>query len=243
MSSIFGNPLVLTQTAVGSLLEQRAVVLYKQDDDYALPVEQTLGTKSGQSTTDYIGGLINANLNETVGYLVQKNELVELFTGIEIPYLSKLNGYNAYGVSYLNGKVDISSDIAEHPIEDGTMITDAAILKPITAEVQIVMPTALYTRVYQQISDYYTKKQKIMLRTKFGMIKNMVIQQMPYELKPEEIDRPVITLSLKQVIEVSPENVIREFSDEMVARASDADTKDDGRRVTNAVANVLLGGQ
>lgn len=234
MSSIFGNPLVLTQTAIGSLLEQRSVVLYRQDDNYDLPL-------STQQAT--VGGYIDANIAETVGYLVQQNQLVELFTGIEIPYLSQLNGYNAYGISYLNGKVSIASDIAEHPIEDGTMITDAAILKPITAEIQIVMPTALYTRVYQQIYDYYTKKQKIMLRTKFGMIKNMVIQQMPFELKPEEIDRPVITLSLKQIIEVSPENVMREFSDEMVARASDADTKDDGRRVTNAVAKVLLGGQ
>lgn len=237
MASIFKNPLALMQNVVGSTLEQRSVVLYKQDDDYKLPVGEAL-----RSGVDFMG-LVSANVEEVVGYLVQKNELEELFTGIELPYLSDINGFNAYGVSYLDGKVSISSDIAEHPIEDGSVITDAAIIKPITAEVRIVMPTALYTRVYQQIYDYYVKKQKIMLKTKFGMIKNMVIAEMPFELKMEEIDRPVITLSLREIIEVSPENVLREFSADMVANPDDSDTSDNGRRVANAVENVLLGGK
>lgn len=237
MASIFKNPLALMQNVVGSTLEQRSVVLYKQDDDYKLPVGEAL-----RSGADFMG-LVSANVGEVVGYLVQKNELKELFTGIELPYLSDINGFNAYGVSYLDGKVSISSDIAEHPIEDGSVITDAAIIKPITAEVRIVMPTALYTRVYQQIYDYYVKKQKIMLKTKFGMIKNMVIAEMPFELKMEEIDRPVITLSLREIIEVSPENVLREFSADMVVNPDDSDTSDNGRRVANAVENVLLGGK
>ena len=237
MASIFKNPLALMQNVVGSTLEQRSVVLYKQDDDYKLPVGEAL-----RSGADFMG-LVSANVDEIVGYLVQKNELKELFTGIELPYLSDINGFNAYGVSYLDGKVSISSDIAEHPIEDGSVITDAAIIKPITAEVRIVMPTALYTRVYQQVYDYYVKKQKIMLKTKFGMIKNMVIAEMPFELKMEEIDRPVITLSLREIIEVSPENVLREFSADMVANPDDSDTSDNGRRVANAVENVLLGGK
>lgn len=237
MASIFKNPLALMQNVVGSTLEQRSVVLYKQDDDYKLPVGEAL-----RSGADFMG-LVSANVDEVVGYLVQKNELKELFTGIELPYLSDINGFNAYGVSYLDGKVSISSDIAEHPIEDGSVITDAAIIKPIIAEVRIVMPTALYTRVYQQIYDYYVKKQKIMLKTKFGMIKNMVIAEMPFELKMEEIDRPVITLSLREIIEVSPENVLREFSADMVANPDDSDTSDNGRRVANAVENVLLGGK
>lgn len=237
MASIFKNPLALMQNVVGSTLEQRSVVLYKQDDDYKLPVGEALS-----SGADFMG-LVSANVEEVVGYLVQKNELEELFTGIELPYLSDINGFNAYGVSYLDGKVSISSDIAEHPIEDGSVITDAAIIKPITAEVRIVMPTALYTRVYQQIYDYYVKKKKIMLKTKFGMIKNMVIAEMPFELKMEEIDRPVITLSLREIIEVSPENVLREFSADMVANPDDSDTSDNGRRVANAVENVLLGGK
>lgn len=237
MASIFKNPLALMQNVVGSTLEQRSVVLYKQDDDYKLPVGEAL-----RSGADFMG-LVSANVEEVVGYLVQKNGLEELFMGIDLPYLSDINGFNAYGVSYLDGKVSISSDIAEHPIEDGSVITDAAIIKPITAEVRIVMPTALYTRVYQQIYDYYVKKQKIMLKTKFGMIKNMVIAEMPFELKMEEIDRPVITLSLREIIEVSPENVLREFSADMVANPDDSDTSDNGRRVANAVENVLLGGK
>lgn len=245
--SIFGNPLVLMQTTVGSLLEQRAVVLYQQTDDYPPTVQDIEANKdamrdgdSGKLSTEYWEEITRANANEIVGYLVQKNKLKELFTGIEVPYLDRLNGFNVLGVSYLDGKVEISSDIAEHPLEDGTKITDTSIRNPITAEVRIVMPRMLYTRVYQQIYEYYTRKQKIMLKTKFGMIKNLVIAAMPYELKPEEIDRPVITLSLREIIEVGTEFVMSEFSGRMTAEAADVDTENTGRTMADAVQNRLV---
>lgn len=232
MASIF-NSLPLAQTVVGTLTEQRNIVLYKQEDNFGNTVLDVL-TKGGD-----IEEVVKANVSELVGYLVQKNELEELFTGIDVPYLSRLNGYNAFGVSYVDGKVSIASDIAEHPIEDGTMITDAAILKPVTAEIRVAMPTALYTRIYQQISDYYTKKKKIMIKCKFGMIRDMVIAEMPFELKPDEVDRPIITLKLRQIIEVAPENILMEFAKNMVANASDSDTQDNGLTVADAVLNSL----
>lgn len=241
MANLFKSPLVLLENVVGTLLDQRSVILYKQEEYYGLQVATALGNKSVLGD-DYLNVLIKANANELLGYLVQKNLLEELFVGIEVPYLSGLNGFNMYGISYMDADIGISSDIAEHPIEDGSVITDTSIRNPITAKVQISMPTSLYTKIYQQIYDYYTKKQKIMLKTKFGMIKNLVISEMPYNINADNVDRVPIMLSLREIIEVSPETEQRDFSNGLVANPSDSNTVDSGRRIAQDFASAILGG-
>lgn len=232
MARLFENPLVLAQNIVGSFLDNRAVVLYEQEDKYKSALDSFLD--SDKKGLDAVVGGVVANLKDTVGILVGLNGLKELFIGIEIPVLSAINGFNAYGISYMSGSVDINSDIAEHPVEDGTVITDTAILNPITATVDISMPTALYTRIYRQIYDYYVNKKKIMMKTKFGMIKNLVISAMPFEMTNASIDRPVIQLSLRQIVEVKTMYVSSGGGDnsiqqETTLNASDSDTADLGR--------------
>lgn len=239
MANIFKNPLVLAETVVGSLLDQRSVILYEQSDYYGLQVNTVLGNKMVFGD-DYLKVLAAANANELVGYLVRKNELKELFTGIEVPYLSEINGFNAYGISYMKAEVGISSDIAEHPIEDGTVIADTSIRNPITAKVEIVMPTALYTRIYKQIYDYYIKKKKIMMKTKFGIIKNLVISEMPFSMQHSNIDRTPITLSLREIMEIVPEIEQRDFAMNLVSDVSDADTIDNGRLIAQEFADAAL---
>lgn len=231
MDGIFGSALVLTQNIVGSVIDDRPVVMYEQADDYEPNVN-----KITDYSLDNIGEIAKANARD-IFWFVEKNKLKELFIGIEVPYLSDINGYNAYGVSYVSGKVNITSDIAEHPVEDGTVITDASILNPISVKLSIAMPTALYTRIYQQMYDYYLNKKKIMLKTKFGVIKNLVISEMPYELEVNTIDRPVIELALRQIIEVKPSYTTatagteNNISETTTMDSSDADTADIGRVV------------
>ena len=236
MANIFKNPLALSETVVGSMLDQRAVILYEQTDYYGLQVSTAVSGGADLAT------MAIANANELVGFLVRQNELKELFTGIEVPYLSEINGFNAYGISYMEADVGISSDIAEHPIEDGSVIADTAIRNPITAKIQITMPTALYTKIYQQIYDYYVQKKKIMLKTKFGMIKNLVIAEMPFTMTAANVDRVPITLSLREIVEIVPEIEQRDFATNLVREASDANTIDNGRKIAQEFADAILGG-
>ena len=107
----------------------------------------------------------------------------------------------------MDADVDISSDLCDHPIETGQVITDSSIINPVSAEVRIAMPTAFYTKIYEDIKKYYIEKKKIILMTKFGVYKNMVIQAMPYKLENASADRPVISLSLREIMEVQPSYV------------------------------------
>ena len=224
MANFFKNPLVLAETVVGSLVDQRALVLYEQPEK----IDFTTVTNS---------------LENALYELVDKNALKELFTGIEIKYLSKINGFNMYGVSYVQGDVDISSDLCDHPTETGSVITDNAIINPITIKVQVAMPTALYTRIYAQMVKYFQEKKFILVQTKFAMYRNMVIQAMPYKLENATVDRPVVELSLRQVMEVAPQytNATQDTggSIQNALDPDDNDTRDLGRKTSKVIGEVF----
>lgn len=191
MANVFKNPLVIAEEVVGSLIDQRSVVLYEQPEFWKAKSEL-------QKAFD------GTMLEPTVTDFITKRELNELFKGTEIPYLSAINGFQMWGVSYMDADVDISSDLCDHPVETGQLITDASIQNPVSAEVRIAMPTAFYTQIYEQIKDYYVNKKKIVLLTKFGVYENMVIQAMPYKLENSTVDRAIINLSLREIMEVNP---------------------------------------
>lgn len=202
MANLFRNPLVVAETVVGSMIDLRNVVLYAQPEEITkLPYNITVEDIETGNTR-----VINFH-ERSIEELVKRSELVELFTGIPVPYLSDINGYNMFGISYMGAEVNIGSDLCDHPLENGEVITDNAIINPIEAKVSIVMPTAFYTRIYKEIEDYFINKKYIMLQTKLGLYRNLVISQMPYKMERETIDRPQIDLTLRQIMVVEPRYV------------------------------------
>lgn len=223
MANFFKNPLVLAETVVGSLIDQRALVLYEQPEKIDFTLDKN-------------------EVEKAIYELVDKNALKELFTGIEVKHLSKINGFNMYGISYMQGNIDISSDLCDHPTETGSVITDNAIINPITIKVQVAMPTALYTRIYAQMIKYFQEKKFILVQTKFAMYRNMVIQAMPYKLENATVDRPVIEITLRQVMEVAPQYTNATQNIGKIQNAldpSDNDTRDLGRKSPRVMGEVF----
>lgn len=223
MASIFKNPLVVLENVVGSLLDRRDVILWEQPQ---INTSSLLSSTEGTLPVN-IGQFVNSQLSD----MIEQSLLTELFTGLSIPGLSKLNGFNMYGVSYLSATVTPTSDICEHPLESGAKIAEYAILEPLQATVRIAMPTHRYRQIFNQITELYKNKTYIILQTKYGFYKNMVLESMPHDLDYKDIDRTPIELKLRQVLEVYPTYI----SDKAVAikenqarNASDADTRDVG---------------
>lgn len=220
MADLFSNPLVVAENIVGSLLDTRAVILWEQP---AVDASQFLSANS----------LLNAvapSVSNIINSIIQTTALTELFTGFGIKYLSDINGWNAYGISYVSAKVNTTSDICEHPTESGSKISDYAILNPVEATIVIALPTAFYSRIMAQLKSYYLQKKPIILQTKLGFYENMVISAMPYTLEASSVDRPQIELTLRQIFEVVPQYV--ENSNVKVPNpidGQDSDTKDLGQ--------------
>ena len=191
----FGS-ISLTQTAVGSLLDQRAVVLY---DD---PLTDEWRASGFLSTgDDYID--LSYEKRSLWG---QMKGYQELFSGLlgdmgAVSTIANTSGLNPYGITYVDAKVNIESDLIEHPVETGQTMMDTAIRQPITADVTVVMPTVFAERIYNQIMKYYYDKDKrIILQTKYGVYNHLVLKDISYELKYDKIDRTEFILSLKEII-------------------------------------------
>lgn len=219
----FGS-LSLTQTIIGTLIDQRAVVLYKQ------PKEEI------KSISRY--NIINTLINELYGNALQYEEL---FTGLvgelDIELLNKITNItsaNPYSISYMSAKVNIESDLCDHPIETGKVLTDASVLQPISAQVEVAMPTFFAERIYNSMLDLQRKKEsKIILQTKYGVYKNMVLQNFTYGLDRNTVDRALFTLSLREIMEVQPYGNFNFLASEAsnIKEVSDADTVSNGTQV------------
>ena len=153
----FGS-ISLTQTAIGTLLDQRAVVLYKQPADEIIDSSTEKGIKS----------VANTIVKNLVGNAFKYEELFAgLLSGADIDFdvlsqVANVTGTNPYGITYIDAKVSIESDLCDHPVETGIVVTDASILLPISAEVTVAMPTYFAERIYEQMKDMYRlKKDKI----------------------------------------------------------------------------------
>ena len=219
----FGS-LSLTQTIIGTLIDQRAVVLYKQ------PKEEI------KSISRY--NIINTLIKELYGNALQYEEL---FTGLvgelDIELLNKITNItsaNPYSISYMSAKVNIESDLCDHPIETGRVLTDASVLQPISAQVEVAMPTFFAERIYNSMLDLQRKKEsKIILQTKYGVYKNMVLQNFTYGLDRNTVDRALFTLSLREIMEVQPYGNFNFLASEAsnIKEVSDADTVSNGTQV------------
>ena len=215
----FGS-ISLTQTAVGTLLDQRAIVLYKQPPVIA-------------GASSIIGKAWAAVSNELWG---KGAGYEELFSGLlsSVGVLAtaiNVTGTNPYGITYISAKVNIESDLCDHPLESGAVVTDASIILPVSAEVTVAMPTFFAERIYEQIKGAYLNKDpKIILQTKYGLYKNMILKNIEYELEKGTVDRTQFVLSLREIQEVKTYNEFNVFGEE-TETASDVSTVDTGTQL------------
>jgi hypothetical protein len=113
----------------------------------------------------------------------------------------------------MKASVRPSSKLMEHPIETGATTTDHRILLPIEIELSMILNSADYRNVYQQIAQVYNSAELLIVQTKASVFKNQIIAEMPHEEDPEMFDAIIVALKLKevqfantQVSTISPKN-------------------------------------
>lgn len=223
----FGS-ISLAQTVIGTLIDQRAVVLYKQ------PNYEGLYGKIPSAKKTFTEKLINELYGNQFAY-------EELFAGLAgklgsdiLTKAANITGANPYGISYISANVDIESDLCDHPVESGMIMTDASIIRPVSARVEVAMPTFFAEKIYQSMYELQQKKSdKIILQTKYGVYKNLVLQSFSYSLDNNKVDRTIFTLQLREVMEVQPYGEFEFLASESqnIANASDANTISNGTQV------------
>lgn len=227
----FGS-ISLAQTVIGTLIDQRAVVLYKQPETDS--VKKLLGSTkiSDNITVDWD--------KELWGNALQYEELfaglASLIRSEIITKLANISGANPYGITYISCRVNVESDLCDHPIETGRTLTDSSIIQPITAQVEVAMPTFFAERIYTAMNDLQQKKNfKIILQTKYGVYPNLVLQGFTYTLDNKTVDRTLFTLTLREVVEVESYGTFGiAFNEDNIIDGSDLDTVSNGTQVAGA---------
>lgn len=99
----------------------------------------------------------------------------------------------------LKASVKENSRIMEHPIENGTVISDHRIILPIEIELTLILSSDDYQDVYKNIKQFYTSSTLLIVQTRSDIYQNQIIASMPHEEDPDQYNILPITLNLRQV--------------------------------------------
>ncbi len=124
--------------------------------------------------------------------------------------------------------INRSSKAMEHPIETGATITDHRVILPVTAELSVILSSADYKAVYQQIGDLFRRAEVLTVQTRVESFPNMIIEKMPHDESSDIADGVAVSISLKEAKFVTAQ--FATLPPQKVARPKDADTVQRGQQ-------------
>ena len=133
-------------------------------------------------------------------------------------------GIPFYRSSVLRYGIEERSRMCDHPIEDGSVISDHKLKDPITFSCALAMPEFLGGLVVDDLKTYYRESLKIIVQCATGVYMNMILAEMPTEITPDKASRPIFDLKFREVMIVSPRRE-GDAPEEGVASVSDSNTK------------------
>ena len=99
----------------------------------------------------------------------------------------------------LKAVVKEQAKVMEHPVENGTIITDHRIILPVEIELTLILASSDYQNVYKNIRQYYFNGTLLVIQTRSDIYTNQLIASMPHEEDPTQYDVIPLILNLKQV--------------------------------------------
>lgn len=101
--------------------------------------------------------------------------------------------------------VDQRAKMCDQPLEAGAMVTDHKVRMPRTVTCQFVSPSFLAGYTIEQLNQYYQSSAKIVIETPTGVYLNMILADMPTNMTPDNVSRPVYELRFREVLIVKPQ--------------------------------------
>lgn len=151
-------------------------------------------------------------------------------------------GFNQVFANARALKLSIAEDskVMEHPLEDGTTVTDHRIINPVSAELSAICASVDYPSVYQQIKDLFRRGELLTVQTRVDSYSPMIIEKIPHEETSDVFDGIAISITLKQAKFVTPQ--YSALPPRKVAAKKDSDTAKRGQQQpTEPKASILSG--
>lgn len=118
--------------------------------------------------------------------------------------------------------------VMDHPVEDGTTITDHRVMLPIEVELSLMLANPADD--YAQLQGIYRRAELVTVQTRTSSYRNMLIQSLPHDEDPEIFDSVPLALRLREVVLVEAQ--FQALPPRQVERPRDASTKRRGEQST-----------
>lgn len=127
-------------------------------------------------------------------------------------------------------KADIKeqSKPMEHPVETGATVTDFRIILPVEINFELMLSPTGFKSEYDQIKQIYLRGDFLVLQTKVGIYKNMVLQGIPHTEDPSIFSSIPLALTAKETIIVQAQ--FGTLPPSSVKNKSDSSTVDTGEQ-------------
>lgn len=99
----------------------------------------------------------------------------------------------------MKANVSVTKKIMDHPVESGALISDFAIILPVEIELSLLLTGTEYQSTYQLIKAYFDSGALVSVTLRSRTFNNMLIQAMPHEESPDQIDVLPLALKLREV--------------------------------------------
>ena len=103
------------------------------------------------------------------------------------------------GATPMQAVVKEGAKVMEHPVENGTVIVDHLVIKPIEIDLPLITQSDDPKSVYDEIKQLYLAGTLLTVQTKSDIYTSLVIESMPHEEKHDVFDQLIIHLKLKEV--------------------------------------------
>lgn len=136
----------------------------------------------------------------------------------------------------------------EHPVEDGSVITDHRVLLPVDIDLSMVLAGEDYRDTYQELKTLFTDGELLIVQSKVDNFPDMIIAAIPHEESPDMTDAVPVAVKLRQVKTVKasygslpPRAVARraDASAEKRGEVSGSDASADQKQRSSVLASVL----
>lgn len=118
-----------------------------------------------------------------------------------------LNGFDQVFRDARPMKASVKEDakLMEHPVEDGSVITDHMVLQPVEIELTMTLTPETYQETFWEIKDLFHAGTLLTVLTKADTYANMLIQGVPHDEVPEIFDTFTLFVKLKETTIVRAE--------------------------------------
>lgn len=141
------------------------------------------------------------NVQGIVGGATQFVESILSLFGVDIVGVFDMESYEQIFSRARPVKANVirAQKIMDHPLETGAVVSDFAVVMPVSIELSLVIASADYQSVYQSIKTYFETQTLVSLHTKADVFPNMLIEAMPHEESADMFDAIPLALRLRQV--------------------------------------------